>query len=631
MPIGINLNQHWGFAAHPPGTILLPRPSLPAPLSLVTRLILAGCGLAQAAPPHVPIPAIQGAGEVSPHVGDTLLTGGVVTAVFPGLRGFFLQDPGGDGNPATSDGIFVYLNDTPLPAGLSVGRYITLKATVTEFNGLTELTNPGSITLREGGPLPVPVDIRLPLQAGDTLERYEGMLVRIVSPMTVVQNTLLGRYGQLTLSAGGRLETPTNRHPPGSAAARALAEANRRHLLVLDDGASVQNPAPPPYLDPQGRVRAGDTLGAPLVGVLDQGPVGTGSPAVAGYRLHPTEAPQLRHSSPRPARPAAVGGTHRVAAFNVHNYFNGDGLGGGFPTPRGAASPDAFARQRGKIIAALKAIDADVVGLVEIENDPADTGTSALQDLVNALNAELGAGTYATVPDPADGTGTDEIRVALIYKPGRLTLAGAALSDPAPVNTRAPLAQAFATREGERFSVIVNHFKSKHCAGATGADRDQGDGQACYAARRSAQARQLKVFADRVAAASGSKRILLIGDLNAYGQEDPVRLLTAGGFVDLLARRQPPSYSYLFDGEAGYLDHALASTALAPRVRGVAHWHINADEPPYLDYRREPGQPACTGCPSGTEVVTPTPYRASDHDPVLLGLDLARRPARQRP
>lgn len=608
------------------------------PLPRLSVCVLAGTltcasgGPARAAPPVVPIPAIQGAGEVSPYLGETLITGGVVTALFPGLRGFFVQDPGGDGNPATSDGIFVYLNDTPRPAGLSVGRRITLKATVAEFNGLTELTNPGSITLREGGSLPSPVDIRLPLQAGDTLERYEGMLVRIVSPMTVVQNTLLGRYGQLTLSAGGRLETPTNRHPPGSAAARALAEANRRHLLVLDDGASVQNPTPPPYLDTQGRVRAGDTLGAPLIGVLDQGPVGTGSPAAAGYRLHPTEAPQLRHSTPRPERPAAVGGTHRVAAFNVHNYFNGDGLGGGFPTPRGAASPAAFARQQGKIIAALKTIDADVVGLVEIENDPGDTGTPALHDLVNALNAEMGSGTYAAVPDPADGTGTDEIRVALIYKPGWLALVGAALSDPAPVNTRPPLAQAFATREGERFSVIVNHFKSKHCAGATGADRDQGDGQACYAARRSAQARQLKVFADRVAAASGSNRILLLGDLNAYGQEDPVRLLTAGGFVDLLARRQPPSYSYLFDGEAGYLDHALASAALTPRVRGVTHWHINADEPPFLDYRQEPGQPSCTGCASGAAATPPaTPYRSSDHDPLLLGLDLARRPARQRP
>ncbi len=625
------MNDYGVSPAHPSEAALFTLPRLLAPLLMATGLVPACSGLARADPPLVPIPAIQGVGQVSPYLGETLRTGGVVTAVFPGLRGFFLQDPRGDGNPATSDGIFVYLNGTPLPAGLSVGRRIALKATVAEFNGLTELTDPGSITVRDGGTLPSPVDVHLPQRAGDTLERYEGMRVRIVQSMTVVQNTLLSRYGQLTLSAGGRLEKPTNRHPPGSAAARALADANQRHLLVLDDGASVQNPEPLPYLGEQGSLRAGDTLRAPLVGVLDQGPVTAGSPAATGYRLHPTEVPQFRHSVPRPVRPAEVGGTHRVAGFNVHNYFNGDGRGGGFPTPRGAASPAAFERQRGKIIAALKAIDADVVGLLEIENDPGDIDLPALQDLVNALNAEMGAGTYAAVPDPAGGTGTDEIRVALIYKPGRLALVGAALSDPAPVNPRPPLAQTFATREGERFSVIVNHFKSKHCAGATGADRDQGDGQACYAARRTAQARQLKAFADRVAAASASSRILLIGDLNAYGQEDPVRLLTAVGFVDLLARRTPPSYSYLFDGEAGYLDHALASGALAARVRGIAHWHINADEPPFLDYRRDPGQPACIGCPPGAEAATPTPYRSSDHDPLLLGLDLARRPARHRP
>ena len=586
-------------------------------------------GPAQAAPPLVPIPAIQGAGEVSPRLGETLSTGGVVTAVFPGLKGFFLQDPLGDGDPATSDGIFVYLNGTATPAGLAVGKRITLRAMVAEFNGLTELTDPGSITVLDGSGSVLAVEVHLPERASADLERYEGMLVRIVSPMTVVQNSLLGRYGQLTLSARGRLEKPTNRYLPGSQQAVALAAANQRQLLVLDDGTSVLNPDPPPYLGEGHTVRTGDTLRGPLVGVLDQGPVSAGSPATSGYRLHPTEAPAFRHSPPRPALPAEVGGTHKVASFNVHNYFNGDGRGGGFPTTRGATTAAGFERQRLKIIAALKAIDADVVGLMEIENErgAAGGGPSALQDLVASLNAVMGPGTYAAVPDPAGGTGTDEIRVALIYKPRRLRLAGAALADPAPVNTRPPLAQTFAPPTGEPFSVIVNHFKSKNCAGASGADQDQGDGQGCYNARRTAQARQLLAFVEQLRPAAGN--VLLIGDLNAYGQEDPVRQLRAGGFVDLLARRRPPSYSYVFNGEAGYLDHALASSTLAARVSGIAHWHINADEPSLLDYRLEPGQAGCIGCLPDPN--SATPYRSSDHDPLLLGLDLARRPARHRP
>lgn len=598
---------------------------------LATGLAHATGGMAQAAPPLVPIPAIQGTGSASPHLGETLTTGGVVTAIFPGLKGFFLQDPTGDGDPATSDGIFVYVDAPIMPAGVAVGAHIRLAGTVAEFNGLTELIHPGAVTVRGGSAPPRPVDVSLPEPAWGGLERYEGMRVRIVSPMTVVQNSLLGRYGQLSLSAGGRLERATNRHPPGSPRAIALAAANQRGLLVLDDGASRQNPDPPPYLDEGGTLRTGDTVRGHLVGILDQGLAGNGTPATTGYRLHPTTTPAFYHRNPRPPSPARVGGTHKVASFNVHNYFNGDGRGGGFPTPRGATTAAGFERQRLKIISALAAIDADVVGLVEIEND-GDGKDSALQDLVSGLNAVMGAGTYAAVADPVEGTGTDAIRVALIHKPDRLKPVGAARSDPAPVNNRPPLAQTFATPSGERLTVIVNHFKSKNCGSASGPDLDQGKGQGCYNARRMAQARQLSAFAAQIQSASGSRNVLLIGDFNAYGQEDPVRQLSAAGFNDLLAGRRQLQYSYVFNGEAGCLDHALASASLAPQVSGVAHWHINADEPALLDDR----QAECFDCPPGPGAGTP--YRSSDHDPLLLGLNLtgragapAARPQRRHP
>ena len=575
-----------------------------------------------AAPSTTPIHDIQGAGNASPRVGETLTTGGVVTAVFPGLKGFYLQDPVGDGNPATSDGIFVFVNSATMPAGVAVGNHITVKGTVAEFNGLTELTAPAAITVLGTGQSVSPVDVSLPESVNGDLERYEGMLVRIVSPMTVAQNYFLGRYGQLTLAANGRIEKATNRFAAGTPEAVALADENQRRLLVLDDGSSLQNPNPTPYLGAGNTVRAGDTVNGYLVGVLDQGPINASSPATIDYRLHPVETPTFTRSHPRLAAPAEVGGNLKVASFNVLNYFNGNGTGGGFPTSRGATTAAEFERQRVKIIAALKAVNADVVGLMEIENDGSGS-TSAIQDLVNGLNALMGAGTYAALPDPATGTGSDEIKVALIYKPARVTPVGAPVSDPSPIHNRPPLAQTFSALNGEKFSVVVNHFKSKSCSDATGADLDQGDGQGCYNAHRIDQARQLLSFVGQVQSTSGDNDVVLIGDFNAYGKEDPINLLTASGFVDQLATRLQQPYSYVFDGETGYLDHALTSASLAPQVSGIGHWHINADEPSFLDYNLEFKQPACAACEP--DLYSATPYRSSDHDPVVVGLSLLKK------
>lgn len=575
-----------------------------------------------AAPAVTPVYEIQGSGPTSPRTGETLATGGVITAVFPNLKGFYLQDPSGDGNPATSDGIFVYVNSATMPAGVVVGNQITVKGTVAEFNGLTELTTPSAVTVLSTGNSVQPVDVTLPETVNGDLERYEGMLVRIVSPMSVAQNYFLGRYGQLTLSANGRIEKATNRYAAGTPEAIALADENQRRLLVLDDGSSLQNPSPTPYIGAGNTVRAGDTVNGPLVGVLDQGPINASSPAAIDYRLHPTEAVSFTRANPRTTTPASVSGNVKVASFNVLNYFNGNGTGGGFPTARGATTAAEFERQRTKIIGAIKAINADVVGLMEIENDGYGS-TSAIQDLVNGLNAAMGAGTYAAVPDPSTGTGTDEIKVALIYKPASVTRIGASLSDPDAVNSRPPLAQTFAALNGEKFSVIVNHLKSKGCTDSTGADLDQNDGQGCYNARRLQQAARLLSFVEQVKSNAGDDDVVLIGDMNSYGKEDPINALTAGGLVNQIAAYESNAYSYVFDGELGYIDHALTTASLTTQMGGVGHWHINADEPSFLDYNLEFKQPACPACEP--DLYSATPYRSSDHDPVVIGLLLLKK------
>jgi predicted extracellular nuclease len=303
---------------------------------------------------------------------------------------------------------------------------------------------------------------------------------------------------------------------------------------------------------------------------------------------------------------------------------------------RGADNLTEFNRQRDKIVQALVGLNADVVGLMEIQN----SGNAAAQNLVDALNAVAGAGTYAVAPlpvafDTALGgapTGTDAIRVALIYKPARVTPQGQALADTDPVHNRPPLAQTFATPNGERFSVVVNHFKSKGCSDASGADADQGDGQGCYNSRRQAQASRLLTFVSELSTRTGDTDVLVIGDLNAYGKEDPILRLTQGGLVDLIdAFEGEGGYSYVFDGEVGYLDHALASASARHQVSGITHWHINADEPFVIDYdmnfKRSPSTGLCytssqTSC--SPDLYTATPYRSSDHDPVLIGLNLLK-------
>ncbi|GAA5163608.1 ExeM/NucH family extracellular endonuclease [Viridibacterium curvum] len=567
---------------------------------------------------YTPIYDIQGPGDSSPLAGNSVTTQGVVTAVFPLLNGYYIQDETGDGNVSTSDGIFVY---SPGGITVSVGQRIRVTGTVTEFNTVTELTNPSNVTVLASGISIVPTPVVLPEAFNGELERYEGMLVRIDAPMTVAQNYFQGRYGQITLAAGGRLIKPSNIHRPGSAAALALADENARRVLILDDGSSSQNPNPIPYIGLDNTLRAGDSV-SNLIGVIDHGLINSDTSATAprDYKLHPTVVPVFSRDNARTAAPAAVGGNVKVASFNVLNYFSTlDVAGSGcYPSGtrsdcRGADSTTEFSRQQTKIVAAMTAINADVFGLMEIENN----GNTAVQNLVNALNSVAGAGTWAVVPLPAAGTGTDAIRVAMIYKPSRLSLVGASMSDTDAINNRPPFAQTFAAANGEKFSVIVNHMKSKGCGSDGGVDADNGDGQGCYNGRRLLQAQRLvNYFIPFVKAQSGDDDVLVIGDLNAYGMEDPIDLLTNSGLVNEAARFIATPYSYIFDGESGYLDHALSTPSLSAQVAGVTEWHINADEPSVIDYNTE-FKPQ--------DLYAPNAYRSSDHDPVVIGLQLVRK------
>jgi predicted extracellular nuclease len=263
------------------------------------------------------------------------------------------------------------------------------------------------------------------------------------------------------------------------------------------------------------------------------------------------------------------------------------------------------------MVDALSKIEADVFALIELENNAFE----ASMDLVQGLNDILGAGTYDFLDT---GTiGTDAIKVGFLYKPSSVTPVGltAILDDvfPFDLNTRPPIAQAFQENaNGRQVTLVVNHFKSKGspCDG----DPDLLDGQGNCNQTRVAAAQRLLEWLATDPTGTGNDRILVLGDLNAYAKEDPIAVLEGAGYVNLLDRfLGSEAYSFVFDGQSGYLDHALANATLAPFVTGTAEWHINADEPIALDYNTEFNQPL---------LYQANAFRSSDHDPVIVGLDL---------
>jgi hypothetical protein len=180
------------------------------------------------------------------------------------------------------------------------------------------------------------------------------------------------------------------------------------------------------------------------------------------------------------------------------------------------------------------------------------------------------------------------------------------------------LAQSFRVGRGPVFTVASVHFKSKGgCDDAQGADRDQGDGQACFNAKRVASAEAMHAWLATDPTGSGSDRVAVLGDFNAYAMEDPMRGLRERGWVDAMAAgvpadaAAPAAHSFVFDGQAGRLDHAMLSPSMAVLLRGAAKWAINSDESVEFAYSGRFGREA-------------GPWRSSDHDPLLLGFDVGR-------
>ncbi len=593
----------------------LPAPVNPAPVTpVIDASTLPTCTASvSAAAPLTDITTVQGASTTSALVSQTVTVRGVVVGEFQNqsatqLNGFFMQQAVPDANPLTSEGIFVF---APAAAKVKQGDYVQVQGVVSEFGSagstITQLAGTVTVSICGSGVVVKPTPVVLPMANSDTLERYEGMLVEFTQTLAVTELFELGRFGQMLLSLNGRQFHPNNGNADATNAQNLLAR------IALDDGSSAQNPSPTPYLSAAGTAgtrRIGDTV-QKLTGVLSHN--------FGIYRIHPTISPVFVATNARPSVAPTVTGSLKVASFNVLNYFTT--VGPSSATVRGANTAQEFERQRSKIVEAIAGINADVLGLMEIENN----NDVATQNLVTALNAKMGAGTYAAINSGV--VGTDAIKVDILYKPAKVQRIGASvlptgadLANYTAASGRPPLAQRFTSLDNNgSFWFVVNHFKSKGSCPATG---DVELGQGCWNSARTVQANALNSFVDKLKA-QGETDVLMMGDINSYLLEDPPKALEAAGNESLL-KRVPANdrFTYVFGGETGALDHAYASDSLKSQVTGVAVWHINADEPTVIDYNTEF---------KTDDRYAPTPFRASDHDPVIVGLTLRTDAATSRP
>ncbi|MDX2427422.1 MAG: ExeM/NucH family extracellular endonuclease [Xanthomonadales bacterium] len=523
---------------------------------------------------------VQGNSYKSPLSGQQVSVKGIVTLIQNG-EGLYIEEPGSNGNRTASNAIFI--QSGKFSDEIEPGSLITVHGTVTEIGNdrdpQTALTNIDEPVLCSSGNALSLSGVSLPLDEASR-EALEGMRVS-VNDTLVVTDVYQFDQGKFTLSGNGLQYVATEIDKPGPATTRHIAE-NRASAL--------------PVLLPEG-------MGFPTLLVN-----GDSTDQLIGVMAHDDRGKRLTlqsistfSSRDFPAPEPISQGSLRVVGMNLHNYFNGDGNGKGFPTPRGAETMEAFQQQRDRIGAAIEVLDPHVIAVMELENDGFGPA-SAAQDFIQLSDNATLSNWSVTRPEN-DNTGTDKITVGMFYRTDRLKAVGPSetLGGPEFKRSRQPQAQLFQQLPGEEtLLVVINHLKSKGSCPDSGENANQKDGQGCWNPMRKAAAEKMSAWAKELAASKGTDNILILGDMNAYRNEDPVGAIRDAGFTELMEKNQLPEYSFIYAGQRGTLDYAFTSDALLEHAQ--AHiWHVNAAFPAHME--------------------SPKPWlRFSDHDPVVVDI-----------
>lgn len=640
--------------------------------------------------------------DVSPLNGTVVAIEAIVVGDFQdndsdgsrNLDGFYLQEETADedGDATSSEGIFVF--DPATLVDVSIGDLVRVEGTVGQWFGETQLRNVTYIEILEEGDaenllnLVTPAQITLSDNTAVTLNRdgnyqpdlesYEGMLVVVMETLQIIEQFQLDRFNEIKLAAGDRPWQFTQFNAPDVTLYEAHLQAVGARTITYDDGLNVQNfsidnlDGFAPYNEATAP-RMGDTI-YELAGVLDYKWAGN-SASDSTWRIrspldglnHFTSTANGDSPNPRPLEAPVIDALLKVASFNVLNFFttldDGNSLTAVGLEPRGADDLSRFGvnpptlefdRQLNKLVNAIVELDADVLGLVEVENffDEEDDGSTPIEYLTAAVNAALGEQRiYRTVYPNSQFVGTDAIAVGFIYNSKKVRLVkrefvsvlddSVAATLPEFANhdfatdpifngiatNRASLAASFSRLRGANdvFTVVVNHFKSKGPSGIdnpnsavydpSSLNNDQLDGAGYWNLRRLNAARAVDAWIKTDPTQVNDEDVIILGDLNAYAQEDPIRYLTNdAGYMNVV---DPDAYSFVFDGQIGTLDYMLVSRGMAEKLVRAAGWHINADEAEALDYNVDFGRKQ-----SYYDDATPT--RNSDHDPLVAGFKANR-------
>ena len=527
------------------------------------------------------IAKVQGNSHKSPLSGQQVTVKGVVT-LNQYSDGLYMEEPGSDGNRTASNAIFI--QSGKLADEIEPGSLITVHGTVTEIGNdrdpQTALTNIDEPALcSSGNALPL-TDVSLPLDVSSR-EALEGMRIRINDSL-VATDVYQFNQGRFSLSGNGPQYVPTEVDKPGPATSRQIAENRAFALPVL---------LPESMGFPDLLVN-GDSIDQ-LIGVMAHD--------ARGKRLT-LQSISTFSNRDVPAPETAAQDSLRVVGMNLHNYFNGDGNGKGFPTPRGAETMEEFQQQRDRIGAAIRVLDPHVLAVMELENDGFGPA-SAAQDFIELSNKATLNNWSVTRPEN-DNTGSDKIAVGIFYRTDRLKAVGPSetLGGPEFKRSRQPQAQLFQQLpDGETLLVVINHLKSKGSCPDDGENANQKDGQGCWNPMRRISAEKMSAWAKKLAASKGTDNILILGDMNAYRNEDPVGAIRNAGFTELMEKNQLPEYSFVYSGHRGTLDYAFTSDALLEQVHQAYIWHVNAAFPANMEL--------------------PEPWlRFSDHDPVVVDI-----------
>lgn len=401
------------------------------------------------------------------------------------------------------------------------------------------------------------------------LNAYIGQTITLDAPFYVCNNYYFGS-GSYYISPR-RVFSPTNQALPLSDEYSTVVSLNQSAQIRIN-GISDYH-------------RCGEKLISPTVRVVSSSQVQLVGEAVfeGNTRADMAEAPSVDIKDNH---------TLLICGFNLE-YYLVESLGTGY----GPDDKTQSDRQHSKIMDALLHINADVYGLVEIEQ-----GQSALRKIAQSLTDSTGI-EYSFINDGGSVYGS-YTKSGYVYRTDKVAPVGSLVNNNVGVSNRKKI-QRFRELESDSiFSFSINHFKAKS-GSATGKNADQGDGQGTYNYDRTKEAQSVVGYHQQY------PNMLVMGDLNAYAKEDPITTFTNSGFIDLhRAFHADSSYSYVYRDQAGYLDHALADVTLNAHVTGMAVYHINSDEHDSFTY-------------DGSRA-TANRFRSSDHDPVLVGLNLSR-------